>query len=545
MTTKIRQIAMTDKITSTLTSFLQAYRQNDEVFDKESTNRRSELTIAFIVSLISAVIAITICSQSSLLYPINSWVDSNCFFTVGKAMFNGQVVYRDIYEQKGILLYFLHGLCTQISNDSFFGVYLLEIAAATAFLFFSYRIMRLYCGKLCLCTLPLLATGVYTSISFANGDSAEELCMPLLSFGLWLSLRAIRSKTTLSFGQSMMIGITSGAVLWIKYTMLGIYIGGVIVPVFLMLKSKKIKSFFTFAIGVLCGVGTITLPFFIYFAVNGALTDWFTVYFYNNIFLYTGIESSFITSINAVFGNFYYNSMFNMGFGIPIIIGIVWCILTSFSRVFEKLHILFCIGVLAFTVFFRSSAIFYYFFVFSMFAPIGLVPIVRLFEFLLDKICRSIDETVVLGKKGILALSLSLTTLFCGFCGLYSYEASPNVYLTKVSKEDMPQYRFAEIINQKEDATLLNYGWLDGGFYTAANILPNCKFFCKLNMQKLPEMDELQNEWINDAKVDFVVTYCYELVNPNYKTVASCDWVDFFGSSATYYLAEKIENERT
>lgn len=536
---------MTAKIRTTLACFLHAYKQNDELFDKENQNSRSELTVAFVVSLISAVIAITICSQSSFLYPINSWVDSNCFFTVGKAMFNGQVVYRDIYEQKGILLYFLHGLCALISNDSFFGVYLLEIAAATAFLFFSYRIMRLYCDKLSLCTLPLLATAVYTSMSFVNGDSAEELCMPLLSFGLWISLRAIRNKKPLSLWQSIMIGITSGAVLWIKYTMLGIYIGGVVVPAFLMLKNKKFKSFFTFAFGVLCGVAAITLPFFIYFAVNGALTDWFTVYFFNNIFLYTGIESSFITSVNAVFGSFYYNSMFNMGFGIPIIIGIVWCILTSFSRFFEKLHILLCTGVLAFTVFFRSSAIFYYFFIFAIFAPIGLISIMRLFEFLIGKICRFVDENVVFGKRAMLVLSLLLTTLFCGFCGLYSYEASPNVYMTKMSKEDMPQYKFAKIINQKEGATLLNYGWLDGGFYTAANILPNCKFFCKLNMQKLPEMDKMQNEWINDGKVDYVVTYYYELASPNYKTVASCDWVDFFGSSVTYYLAEKIENERT
>lgn len=536
---------MTDKIISAFSRFFCTYRHNDELFDNKKAEKRSELTMALIISLISAFIAITICSQSSFLYPINSWVDSNCFFTVGKAMFGGKVVYRDIYEQKGILLYFLHGLCAIISNDSFFGVYLLEIACATFFLFFSYRTMRLYCDKLCLCTLPIIASAVYTSISFVNGDSAEELCMPLLSFGLWLSLRAIRDKKPLTFFQSMMIGITSGAVLWIKYTMLGIYIGGVIIPVILMLKSKKIKSFFTFALGVLGGVAAITLPFFIYFAVNDALSDWFTVYFYNNIFLYTGIESTLGSAIGAVFNNFYYNSLFNSGFGVPILIGIAWCILTSFSKTAEKLHILFCVGALAFTVFFKSSALFYYFLIFSVFAPIGLIPIVRLVRFIIDKICKFIDEAVTFGGKAVTALALSLTTLFCGFCCLYSYEASPNVYLMKVSKEDLPQYKFAEIINQKENATLLNYGWLDSGFYTVANIIPDCKFFCKLNMQKLPEMDEMQDEWIRDAKVDFVVTYCYELTSPNYKTVASCDWVDFFGASATYYLAERIENERT
>ena len=61
------------------------------------------LSLAFICSLLF----ITICSKSSFLYPMNDWVDTQCFFTVGKAMVNGKVLYADIYEQKGPLLYFL------------------------------------------------------------------------------------------------------------------------------------------------------------------------------------------------------------------------------------------------------------------------------------------------------------------------------------------------------------------------------------------------------------------------------------------------------
>ena len=84
-----------------------------------------------------------ICTKSSFLYPINDWNDSNCFFTVGKGMMQGKVPYRDLFEQKGPLLYFIHGLASLISFDSFLGVFFFEILSFGIFLWFSYRIIFL------------------------------------------------------------------------------------------------------------------------------------------------------------------------------------------------------------------------------------------------------------------------------------------------------------------------------------------------------------------------------------------------------------------
>jgi len=49
--------------------------------------------------------------------------------------------------------------------------------------------------------------------------------------------------------------------------------------------------------------------------------------------------------------------------------------------------------------------------------------------------------------------------------------------MLEFKKEDLVQFKYASIINQKKDATLLNYGTLDGGFYSAADIVPNIRFF--------------------------------------------------------------------
>ena len=92
-----------------------------------------------------------------VFYPLNNWGDAQCFFTVGKSMVRGQVLYRDIYEQKGPLVLFLHGLASFVQRNGFLSVFLLEVLAAGVFLWFCQKIMALYgAGSLRFAALPLV-----------------------------------------------------------------------------------------------------------------------------------------------------------------------------------------------------------------------------------------------------------------------------------------------------------------------------------------------------------------------------------------------------
>ena len=89
--------------------------------NSENRSKNTLLTISAIIAF--SIFVVTVCSKSSPIYPLNNWDDPNCFFTVGKAMANGKVLYRDIFEQKGPLLYMLHELTYFISGKTFLGVY--------------------------------------------------------------------------------------------------------------------------------------------------------------------------------------------------------------------------------------------------------------------------------------------------------------------------------------------------------------------------------------------------------------------------------------
>ena len=173
---------------------------------------------------------------------MNNWVDAQCFFTVGKAIGNGQVVYRDIFEQKGILLYFLHMLAYFVSHTTFIGVFILEVIAGTAFLFINIKILTLYTDvRFALFAGVLCSLSVYTARSFCEGDSAEELCLPLLAYALYLSVKAFKTDKWITNKQLFCVGVVSACVLWIKYTMLGFFIGWIIVPLFWLIQKKQWK----------------------------------------------------------------------------------------------------------------------------------------------------------------------------------------------------------------------------------------------------------------------------------------------------------------
>ena len=99
------------------------------------------MPIVWSTLILSAVIVITLCSKCSPLYPLNDWDDPNCFLTVGRSVCHGKVLYRDIFEQKGPILYFLHSLACLISERSFIGIYFAELIAAVIFLFYSFYLL--------------------------------------------------------------------------------------------------------------------------------------------------------------------------------------------------------------------------------------------------------------------------------------------------------------------------------------------------------------------------------------------------------------------
>lgn len=483
----------------------------------QSTVSRKELLVLFV----TALCAITICSKSSPLYPMNDWVDANCFFTVGRSMLSGKVLYRDIFEQKGFYLYVLHALAALVSDTTFWGVYLLEIAAAFFFLFFSYKTALLFCGRFSLRLMPVFAALVYASSAFCQGDSAEELCLPLLAYCLYAGLHAAQNGDAPSLKESFLVGLCAGVILFVKFSMLGFFVGWFVVPAFLLLRRRELGRLFRTMAVIAAGVAVAALPVLAYFLANGALRSLLEVYFYDNIFVYAlspdysayaGQSTILIGARTALLNN--------PLAGVLLLLALIWM-----SQ--QKSMLPFALSVSAFVgtlllVYSTKLRILYYAFVFAPFFMLAVIPVCLAIEAPLSRLRFRLHPALYGAAALVLGVALN-----------------NNAYMLLESRESMPQYQFKEIVQTVEEPTMLNYGFLDGGFYTVCGIVPSCRFFCYLNIP-LGELGAAQDQALAEGAVDFVVTCEREIDFPLYTLVAQSAYYSE-GYPRTYRLYERSD----
>lgn len=491
-------------------------------------NSKKSMLFLLLYCALTAFVVLTICTKSSFVYPLNDWVDANSFFTVGKSISVGKMLYRDIYEQKGPWLFFLHALCYRISETTFFGVYLLELLAGTVFLYFTAKIMQLYRARGVYILLPLLAAAVYASPAFCHGDSVEELCLPLFSAGFYIAERAFYEKRTVSLRGWIAMGVLGGLAFWMKFNLAGFFVGLALVPLWQTLRRGGFAALLKAVLCILIGVCLPSIPVLVYFGVAGAFRDLWEAYFYTNLFLYAtgGAEKltalAFLKRLLWRVGN---NVCRNAWFAVPGFAAVVWY--TATAEKGRRAQLLLCALCTLLFVFSGDVAYTYYGFAFAVFAVFAVVA--------LGIFMRRVYEKTTKQPIAFVAAALALC-----MAGSWAFSTSNNVYLMDYSREELPQYKFAKIINSVENPTLLNYGFLDGGFYTAAGIIPTERYFCLLNIN-LPEMYAAQNMSVYRQNTDFVVTRNKKLETTDYICVSEAT-LYFEGVDFTYYLyaAERV-----
>lgn len=454
----------------------------------------------FAYALLIAAAVLFFCTKSSPGYPINDWCDANIYLTIGKGMTRGQVVYRDLYDHKGPLLYALHALCALISFKDFFGVYVMEALLAAAFLFFSFKTMRLYdVRRAAWVLLPLLAFAVYSAYSFSEGDSAEELCMPLVAASLYHVLKHMRSGERRMSARGLMLeGALAGCVFWIKFTIIGMHAGLLLCLLLCPLVRCDWRGALRTLGWLVVGFVLSTAPWLVYFGLNGALLPWLKTYLYDNLFLYAPEPISFVTRIKTILIYVFEWVIYNLRYTLPLFLGLFWFLFSRKRSVWERWAVWLAAGLGVFAVFVGLKSYPYYGQAMAPLAALGAVPIGLALEKAFDGLGGRRGLTA-----GLCAASLVISVGLCPFMAR-NMVAGDGVRFGQPREETM-QYQLAAYINQHPGATLLNYGFMDAGFYTAAAITPNMKYFQENNVP-LREMRDEQTRYINEALCDFVVT---------------------------------------
>lgn len=460
-------------------------------------------------------------SKSSPLYFINDWVDANAFFSVGKGIAHGQVPYKDLFEQKGILLYIIHAIGYKLSSTSFFGVYLLESISFTISMIFFFKICSYYFSEKIACVITFLSPIILLNKEyFRAGDSAEEFAFPFVFGLLYLIISISNTDKRIEGKQYFIQGLFMGCVFWIKYTLISPWIAFFF---FFGINYLIKKDFYQLFKAIICstmGFLLISMPIILYFWINHALYAMYFVYFKFNMVLYPQLVNQ---GNNINITNRFFNTLriFITLMGANkillsiLLIGSIYLLCTKniFKRLFFKLLWVLLVLCSNFFIFYGGIPLKYYILLDLVILLVGFLGFCVLLRDLATR--YKLQNPIVINSilSVIVVLSVLLMINFNDtFKDMRFFTNRPGVQIknsenTNPNAEAPAQIEFAKYLTDKKNVTLLNYQFVDYGFSVIPDIVPNVKYFMNINIpyKVYQESMDQQNKYVEEKRTDYVI----------------------------------------
>ncbi len=465
--------------------------------------------------LIFSFIFVFFGSKCSPLYFFNEWCDPNIYFSMGKALFNGKVLYKDVFDHKGPLIFFIYGIGYLISNADFTGVYFIESILLFINLLFAYKLASLYLKK----EFAFIVSLIYAVLLFTRsgtGGSADEFISPFMLISFYYFISFFREGNLGNLKKQFFIhGVMFSIVFFIKYSACVFWGPLVLAIIYKLLKDKQYNNIFIYSFSFLCGFMIVATPIMLYFILNSAVTDFFFGYFkFNTLYVsvslgfrldaFMNIAARFVKKLIVPDFTFW---LVLLGLGITLISN------KYTNDVIYKAGLFFSFLFTYMLIASSPDNMGYAYIVLFIYA---IITFIILFGKLPQYIRIKTDTILFYLISFLIVLSL----------GIYSKKLFDMDSDSLLRKREYPymQKEFAKVINMEANPTLLNLG-LDRGVFTAADIVPSYKYFFHPYIldEVFPNIKNYQDSLIRLRKPLFIVTgnTGYNYLQENYRMVES------------------------
>lgn len=268
------------------------------------------------------------CSGSSPFIHFMS-TDSSVFFTMGRGMVGGKVVYLDLFDHKGWYIYFFNYLGALISSDNSVGIYLVEGVFVSIDAILCYKIYYSY-----ICSRKSVIATLVTLMLFLNyftyqgGNLVEVYALTFQLLSFYYIVKYIKTNQIKHNPFFMLIhGICVGVVLFLRANMIMMW-GSIalIIIIYLFINKKYTNLLINIAAGF-AGIIIGVAPPVVYSVFTGSTYEMIDQCFVFNVLYVSGGSL-----INNLFSSFH-----NITFNLVLLSGAVSVLLACISK---RIHIL-------------------------------------------------------------------------------------------------------------------------------------------------------------------------------------------------------------
>lgn len=207
-------------------------------------------------------------------------VDSSVFQIMGKGLINNQIIYKDLFDHKGPIVYVINALAYIISPN--IGLFMIEIIFIYIGVLFIYKSSKEFLNE----KLSLITSLVYLMPIFSyidGGNYTEEYAITFTNIALYNMLKIFFKNQYNQKVNWIIIGATFAVNFMIKPTYIGIWVAFGIVQLMCSIKDKKIKELFKYILYMFYGIMSIFIPIFLYLIIKNDIKDFINAYFIMNM----------------------------------------------------------------------------------------------------------------------------------------------------------------------------------------------------------------------------------------------------------------------
>ena len=231
--------------------------------------------------------------------------DGAIYYVIGKAIMNGKVLYRDIFDHKTPYIFFANALASLLDKNHL-GLFILEITLLFITLIYTYKFLKLFTSKF----RSLIGTFVLgillniPQITFSYSRT-EEYAIAFMMVGLYLFANyyfLYKKESKENIIPMIAIGLMAGLTFMTNIRAIVLFVPFAFVMLIKNIKEKRFAYIIKLFFAGLLGVFLSTLPYIIYMVLtNSAYDAFYAIYIFNLNYFESAmnIKDSIFTTVLA------------------------------------------------------------------------------------------------------------------------------------------------------------------------------------------------------------------------------------------------------
>ena len=200
--------------------------------------------------------------------------DAAVYNFIGRAWGDGILPYIGTFEHKGPFMFLVYMIGNLISWE--WGIFIIQCVSLYISILFSYQTGKLLTGSIPKGIIAACAASIYFLGVMDEGALVEEFNLPFLAASTYLVIRYLQNSENTPdhpWRYSFVYGITIGVSLLMRVTNCIAICAFVFCIIVYLVTKRRYKNIAQNIAGGLAGFAVVLIPFFVYFAINGAFYE--------------------------------------------------------------------------------------------------------------------------------------------------------------------------------------------------------------------------------------------------------------------------------